>query len=34
MAAFSQTYAAQNLEDFDRFQAAIGSGRLETADEA
>jgi uncharacterized protein (DUF2252 family) len=30
--AFAESYAAQNLEDFHRFEAAIASGRLEVAD--
>ena len=30
--AFAESYAAQNLEDFHRFEEAIASGRLEVAD--
>ncbi len=33
IAAFAEAYAAQNLEDFARFEAAIGSGRLEAAEQ-
>jgi hypothetical protein len=33
VAAFAETYAAQNLEDFARFEAAIESGRLEVAEQ-
>ncbi len=29
--AFSESYAAQNLTDFEQFEAAIASGRLESA---
>jgi hypothetical protein len=30
--AFAESYAAQNLEDFHRFEEAIAGGRLEVAD--
>ena len=30
--AFAESYAAQNLEDFQRFEQAIADGRLECAD--
>ncbi len=32
LADFSEAYAAQNMEDYERFQAAIESGRLEASD--
>lgn len=32
LADFSEAYAAQNMEDYQRFQAAIESGRLEASD--
>jgi hypothetical protein len=31
---FAEAYAAQNLEDYDRFRQAITDGRLECATEA
>ena len=30
--AFAESYAAQNLEDFQRFEQAIADGRLECAE--